>query len=318
MDEERDIDTLTDAYSDVGDSGRSSSGLDQGSTNQPYGYSPGAGDIWADMSAQQLAQAHPNWESWTASPATSGAAAEYVASVRVKLMEGNHSNLAKCLVDPKEARALSAAQGITPDAGFWLIPPLRAPADVRLFSCGDRCVEAGTTIMIPEHKVGYPAAKGSIVTVRKGEFYGVGVLNTTVFDNHVRNGLTCCTKELVMLRSVKNQPTMKSSSLNSVQDLADAISSVSYPQQSNASPESVARKEKMLLGKPFGPAVLMAGPLRRPSPNGQMTSSGSLKKPPSQLYLQKTSSEKYLGTADALKSKKSNGWVRNSVTPRKE
>ncbi|KAI8621067.1 hypothetical protein BC830DRAFT_1096084 [Chytriomyces sp. MP71] len=266
-------------------------------------------NIWDDMTLQQLAHAHPNWEAWSLGP-SQGAAAEYVASVRAKLLEGNHGSLAKCVVEPVEARSLSEAQGIDPDAGFWLIPPLRAPSDVRLFSCGDRCVEAGTTIMIPEHKVGYPAAKGSIVTVRKGEFYGIGVLNTNIFDEHIKAGMPCCSKELVMLRSVKKHPPQESdvSPLSSVQDLANAIGSVSY----QGGTDVITGKDKMLLAKPMGPVALMAGPLRRPSPNSQMHLNPSLRKTAPTLQ-SKTNSERSLVSDGKPGATTKNSWIRSKI-----
>jgi hypothetical protein len=119
------------------------------------------------------------------------------------LTENGHCDIEKCTVDPTEARSLSEAQGVHPEAGFWLIAPRRATSDVRLFCANDRCNDATTTIMLPEHNTGYPAAKGSMVLVRKGNVYGVGVLDTEVFDQHVQEGRPCCKNLLVILRSTK-------------------------------------------------------------------------------------------------------------------
>ncbi|KAJ3127293.1 hypothetical protein HK100_009828, partial [Physocladia obscura] len=184
-------------------------------------------NIFADMTAAELANTHPNWDNWQPQNASEA----YIISVRHKLAEGGFGNLAKCLVDPAEARALSLAQGIEGSEGFWLIPPLKAYSDVKLFSCGDRCSESGTSIFIPEHKVAYPTKRGSIVTVKKGEFYGVGVLNTKVFDDHMKKGFACCSKDVVMLRSIKQSVQKKALFGNSAAalELAEAIDKVNLP-----------------------------------------------------------------------------------------
>ncbi|KAJ3355475.1 hypothetical protein HDU83_003453 [Entophlyctis luteolus] len=182
-------------------------------------------NIWSDMTAVELAHAHPNWENWQ--PSTG--AEPYIISVRSKLSEGGFSDLAKCIVDPAEARLLSQAQGISETEGFWLIPPLKAQSDVKLFSCSSRCPEAGTSILIPEHAVGYPAKQGSIVTVKKGEFYGLGVLNTEIFDQHLKDGKICCCREVTMLRSIKQLTSGSSHAEKSAINLAKATEQVNFP-----------------------------------------------------------------------------------------
>jgi hypothetical protein len=162
--------------------------------------STGKSSIWSGATLQELYHTHPNWEVWAPKSID-----PTIVSIRSKLREGNHGDLKKCTVDPIEARDLSTAQGIPLESGFWLIPPLRAPADVRLFNCTERCAEAGTTILIPEHKVGYPAVKGSVVLVKKGVAYGVGVLRSEVFDQHCKEGKPCCKNLLVVLRSTKRE-----------------------------------------------------------------------------------------------------------------
>ncbi|KAJ3104306.1 hypothetical protein HDU97_009382 [Phlyctochytrium planicorne] len=142
----------------------------------------------------------PVWETWSPNPSEPNA-----VSVHSKLLQNNHTSVKKCTVNPQKARALSDLLGIPPETGFWLIPPLRAPADadVRLFSCGDRCAEAGTSLMIPEFNMGYPAARGSTVLVKKGVVYGLGVLRTDIFDQHILEGKDCCCRAVVMLRSTQ-------------------------------------------------------------------------------------------------------------------
>ncbi|KAJ3209399.1 hypothetical protein HDU82_000843 [Entophlyctis luteolus] len=159
-------------------------------------------NIWSDMTAVELAHAHPNWENWQ--PSTG--AEPYIISVRSKLSEGGFSDLAKCIVDPAEARLLSQAQGISETEGFWLIPPLKAQSDV-----------------------GYPAKQGSIVTVKKGEFYGLGVLNTEIFDQHLKDGKICCCREVTMLRSIKQLTSGSSHAEKSAINLAKATEQVNFP-----------------------------------------------------------------------------------------
>ncbi|KAJ3333780.1 hypothetical protein HDU76_003594 [Blyttiomyces sp. JEL0837] len=158
--------------------------------------------MWSAVSLEELYNTHPNWVDWV--PETQE---PYVLSVQAKLKENKHSDLQKCTVDPMEARSLSDAQGIPPETGFWLIPPRRAVNDVRLFNCTERCNEAGTAIMIPEHKHGYPAARGSTVLVKSGVAYGIGVLYTDIFDQHIAEGRPCCSKMVVVLRSTRTIPS---------------------------------------------------------------------------------------------------------------
>ncbi|KAJ3194167.1 hypothetical protein HDU67_004830 [Dinochytrium kinnereticum] len=163
--------------------------------DQPEDYEPQDRD-----SVSELTRLLPVWEAWIPNPREPSA-----ISVHAKLLQNNHTDVRKCTVDPQQARSLSDMQGIPPETGFWLIPPTRAPqdADVRIFSCGERCEEAGTTLMIPEFSMGYPAARGSIVLVKKGVAFGLGVLRTDIFDQHVSEGRPCCCKAVVMLKSTQ-------------------------------------------------------------------------------------------------------------------
>ncbi|KAJ3014095.1 UNVERIFIED_CONTAM: hypothetical protein HDU68_000439 [Siphonaria sp. JEL0065] len=199
-------------------------------------------DIWASMSYSELAHAHPNWDTWTP-PATNTPTATKALTEKLGVGKEGFGNLEKCVVEPTEARGLAKAlsESYTDlsngdddqtglEYGFWLVPPLRAKQDTKLFSCTDRCGEAGTSIVIPEHKVGYPAKKGSIVTIKKGEFYGVGVINTKVFDQHVQKKLPCCSSPLVLLRSEKLSANKKLAfTASSERDLEQAIGNLSFP-----------------------------------------------------------------------------------------
>ncbi|KAI9325483.1 hypothetical protein BDR26DRAFT_925100 [Obelidium mucronatum] len=199
-------------------------------------------DIWASMSYSDLAHAHPNWDTWTPPPTNTPTATKALTE-KLGVGKEGFGNLEKCVVEPSEARGLAKAlsesytdlsngdDGQTGlEFGFWLVPPLRAKQDTKLFSCTDRCGEAGTSIVIPEHKVGYPAKKGSIVTIKKGEFYGVGVINTRIFDQHILKKLPCCSNQLVLLRSEKLSTSKKAAlAVNSERDLEQAIGNLSFP-----------------------------------------------------------------------------------------
>ncbi|KAJ3110814.1 hypothetical protein HDU96_006251 [Phlyctochytrium bullatum] len=52
--------------------------------------------------------------------------------------------------------------------------------------------------------MGYPAARGSTVLVKAGVAYGLGVLRTDIFDEHVKEGRDCCSKTVVMLKSTQH------------------------------------------------------------------------------------------------------------------
>ncbi|KAI8850609.1 hypothetical protein BC829DRAFT_152788 [Chytridium lagenaria] len=164
-------------------------------------------EVTAEADIDTLQDASPVWEAWAPNPSQRNA-----ISVHAKLLQNNHKDVRKCTVDPHQARALSDLQGIPPETGFWLIPPVRAPhdADVRLFCCADRCAEAGTSLMIPEFNMGYPAALGSTVLVKKGVAYGMGVLRTDIFDLHVKEGRPCCSRDVVMLKSTQESQSTES------------------------------------------------------------------------------------------------------------
>ncbi|KAJ3067263.1 hypothetical protein HDU98_009544 [Podochytrium sp. JEL0797] len=197
-----------------------------------------AATIWASMSREELINAHPNWARWTPPASNPPAATKALMDKMGVTKTGGFGNLEKCVVEPEEARGLAkalaesnASQDLdhaSTNFGFWLLPTLKARSETKIFSCTDRCAEAGTSIVIPEHRVGYPAMKGSIVTVKKGEFYGVGVLNTAIFDLHVKKGLACCTNQLVLLRSEKRPPSNVNAN-SSEMELAQAIGKISFP-----------------------------------------------------------------------------------------
>ncbi|KAI9311147.1 hypothetical protein DFJ73DRAFT_968649 [Zopfochytrium polystomum] len=179
---------------------------------------PSTTTLWSNTSLHDLYRARPNWTPWEP-PAT---ASPYVRSVAAKLLTPPTpssptspfpspstptptptGHLDICTITPADSRALHSAQHLPLTSGFWLLPPLRAPphTTIRLFLPGPgRCEAAGTVIVIPEHAVGYPAAKGAMVLVRGGVAYGVGVLRTEVFDRHVDEGRGCCGADFVVVR----------------------------------------------------------------------------------------------------------------------
>ncbi|KAJ3191141.1 hypothetical protein HK101_008053 [Irineochytrium annulatum] len=208
-------------------------------------------------SAVDVFNLHPNWDHWSPDPNQASA-----VSINAKLMENNHQDVQKCIIDPREARALSNLQGVPSEMGFWLLPPRRAPqhADVRLFLCGDRCAEAGTVFIIPEYQMGYPAAKGSIVLIKRGVGYGLGVTDADVFDKHVEEGKECCSKLVVMLRS-----TQAGGEEGEMEGMAVAVEDdLEYIRAKTAvGPQG-------LLGKP-----LTSKPLSRIAPRKSISSSGA-------------------------------------------
>ncbi|KAI9352472.1 hypothetical protein DFJ73DRAFT_346429 [Zopfochytrium polystomum] len=187
------------------------------STTTPTTPAP-ATTLWSNTSLHDLYRTRPNWTPWEP-PAT---ASPYVRSVAAKLLTPptpssptspfpspstptptTTGHLDICTITPADSRALHSAQHLPLTSGFWLLPPLRAPphTTIRLFLPGPgRCEAAGTVIVIPEHAVGYPAAKGAMVLVRGGVAYGVGVLRTEVFDRHVDEGRGCCGADFVVVR----------------------------------------------------------------------------------------------------------------------
>ncbi|KAI9352466.1 hypothetical protein DFJ73DRAFT_795575 [Zopfochytrium polystomum] len=188
------------------------------STTTPTTPAPAPTTLWSNTSLHDLYRARPNWTQWEP-PAT---ASPYVRSVAAKLLTPptpssptspfpspstptptTTGHLDICTITPADSRALHSAQHLPLTSGFWLLPPLRAPphTTIRLFLPGPgRCDAAGTVIVIPEHAVGYPAAKGAMVLVRGGVAYGVGVLRTEVFDRHVGEGRGCCGADFVVVR----------------------------------------------------------------------------------------------------------------------
>ncbi|KAJ3282948.1 hypothetical protein HDU79_009536 [Rhizoclosmatium sp. JEL0117] len=257
--------------------------------------------IWSSMSFNELNHAHPNWEIWVP-PATNTPSATKALTEKLGVGREGFGNLEKCVVEPHEARGLAKALSESYSDlnqaeddqtnltfGFWLLPPLKAKFETKLFCCGDKCVGAGTSIMIPEHKVGYPAKKGSIVTVKKGEFYGVGILNTAVFDDHIKRGLPCCSSQLVLLRSEKVSSGKKLAYVaKSEKDLEQAIGNLSFPP---------VMPEKRLLGP--GNFLARKSPLQK-SAVSSASSHGSIDKRSTLLNqkrqtISKTGSQSSLG-----------------------